>query len=121
MAYINAQEVSQIRKELKNKFPKFKFSVRKTSGSHAVAVSVMAGPTDFSDITDHSGHVNVNHYHMYHYGHHEPFFDEVVKTIKSASDNKWFDESDPMTDYFHVAFYFDVSVGRWDKPYEMKG
>jgi hypothetical protein len=31
--------------------------------------------------------------------------------------NDWFDESDSMTDYFHTAFYTDINVGRWNKPY----
>ena len=30
---------------------------------------------------------------------------------------EWFDNSDLMTDYFHVAHYVDVKVGRWNKPF----
>jgi hypothetical protein len=26
-----------------------------------------------------------------------------------------------MTDYFDTAFYVNLSVGKWDKPYEFKG
>lgn len=32
-----------------------------------------------------------------------------------------FDKSDIMTDYFHVGWYIDVNVGKWDKPYEYTG
>ena len=36
MAYINANEVKSIREMLKETFPKFKWSVRKSSGGHSV-------------------------------------------------------------------------------------
>lgn len=37
--------------------------------------------------------------------------DEIVKKYH------W-DKSDSMTDYFNCAFYYDYSVGRWDKPFK---
>lgn len=46
------------------------------------------------------------------------FLDELFPAIKSAG---WFDKSDAMSDYFHTAYYFDVNVGNWDKPYELVG
>jgi hypothetical protein len=30
-----------------------------------------------------------------------------------------FDKSDSMSDYFHVGWYVSVSVGRWNKPYNL--
>lgn len=30
-----------------------------------------------------------------------------------------FDESDSMTDYFHCAWYNNISIGAWDKPYKV--
>ena len=47
MAYIDTKSVAQIRKELKEKFPKFKFGVRKGSGSLSVDVTIKSGPADF--------------------------------------------------------------------------
>jgi hypothetical protein len=41
---------------------------------------------------------------------------EAFKALKSAD---WYDESDPMTDYFNIAYYVDVNVGKWDRPYEV--
>lgn len=122
MAYISTSEVSQIRKALKAKFPKFKFSVRKDGGL-AVNVSILSGPTDFSDIMreNYNGHVQVNHYHTHHYGDHAKFLDEVINVIKTGSDQQWYNNSDSQIDYFDVAFYFDVEIGKSDKPYQMKG
>ena len=46
------------------------------------------------------------------------FFRDLVKAMKGKD---WFDESDSMTDYFHVAHYIDINVGRFDKPYVYTG
>lgn len=42
------------------------------------------------------------------------FFKELLAAMRG---NDWFDESDAMTDYFHTAFYININVGRWNKPY----
>jgi hypothetical protein len=42
------------------------------------------------------------------------FLTEVFKAMKSAD---WFDHSDVQTDYFNTAYYVDVNIGAWDKPY----
>jgi hypothetical protein len=42
------------------------------------------------------------------------FLTELFDAMKGP---EWFDDSDLMTDYFHVAHYVDVKVGRWNKPY----
>ena len=41
------------------------------------------------------------------------FLSEVIPAMNVGN----FDNSDPMTDYFHVGWYVDVNLGRWDKPY----
>lgn len=42
------------------------------------------------------------------------FLTEAFVALKSAD---WYDESDAMTDYFNTAYYVDVNVGNWKKPY----
>lgn len=42
------------------------------------------------------------------------FLSELFDAMKGPD---WFDNSDIMTDYFHVAHYVDVKVGRWNKPF----
>jgi len=49
-------------------------------------------------------------------------FDSIQDIIKTApgtveGGREWFDKSDTMTDYFHTAYYYNISIGRWDKPY----
>jgi len=47
MAYIRAQEVKQIRNELKARFPNFRFNCRKSSGGLGIEVTIKQGPIDF--------------------------------------------------------------------------
>lgn len=44
------------------------------------------------------------------------FFEELVVAMKG---NKWFDKSDIQTDYFHTAYFLNINIGRWNKPYEL--
>jgi hypothetical protein len=61
-------------------------------------------------------HLDVNPYWFdEHYdGKALAFLTEVMAALKGAG---WYDESDAMTDYFDTAYYIDINVGRWDKPY----
>jgi len=135
MAYISTEEVKAIRAALKAKFGKdVKFSVVRRD-SHAVAVSIMSSKHDFSDMWDGKdeedygyGYVSINPYYITkeNYGDHVKFFQQIVDIIKTApadvpGGEAWFDKSDSMIDYFNVAFYFDVNVGRYDRPYVQKG
>jgi len=45
--------------------------------------------------------------------------EQIEKSIKKALN--WFDESDPMTDYFNTAFYYNVTIGKWNKKYTVMG
>lgn len=43
---------------------------------------------------------------------------EIFRAMKKAGD--WFDESDAQIDYFHTAYYVDVNIGKWNKPYQVE-
>jgi hypothetical protein len=45
------------------------------------------------------------------------FFIELFQAMKGS---KWYDNSDIMTDYFDTAYYMDVNVGQWNKPYQVE-
>ena len=44
------------------------------------------------------------------------FLTEVFTCMKAAG---WYDRSDAMTDYFDTAYYVDVNIGSWKKPYQV--
>lgn len=121
MAYISAQDVAAIRSELKQAFPKWKFSVRKASGGLAVDVTIQRGTAAFEG----KQHAQVNQYWIdSHWTDAEDRMvlnkiNEIMHNAPGrAGGKKFFDHSDAMTDYFHTAFYTHLSVGSWDKPYE---
>lgn len=62
------------------------------------------------------GNYSVNTYWIddHYKGKIRSFFKELLAAMRG---NDWFDDSDSMTDYFHTAFYTDINVGRWNKPY----
>jgi hypoxanthine-guanine phosphoribosyltransferase len=64
-----------------------------------------------------SGHLNINEYsYKNHFtGKALEFLSKLMPAMKTGD---WFDHSDVMTDYFHTAYYVDVSIGSWDKPYQ---
>jgi len=117
MAYVTSQQIKQTREALKIAFPDFKFMVRKShAGSTSINVSIMSGPLDFDSP---KGGRTVNQYHvgMHYEPHVIPLLEAVIKVIKFGSERQWYDRSDAMTDYFDTAFYLDVEMGRWGKPY----
>ena len=58
MAYISKEDVAAIRTELKAKFPKWKFGVRKGAGSLSVDVTIKQGTAAFEGKT----YAQVNQY-----------------------------------------------------------
>jgi len=125
MAYISATDVKAIRQELKDKFPKWKFSVRKGAGSLSVDVNIMQGTESFDDhFSNGRRYAQVNQYWIK-----DHFKDtserQAIEMINEIMHNApgraggrvYFDESDAMTDYFHTAFYTHLSIGKWDQDY----
>ena len=135
MAYITTQEVAAIRKELKAQLPQYKFSVKRHHHS-SVTVAFMKGPA-FSEYTYFDryageqkdavleGHEQLNHYHAERfYGEENAAIinkvEEIIKTAPvKAGGREWYDDSDSQTDYFDTAYYMNIHVGKWDKPYEV--
>ena len=65
---------------------------------------------------DYNLDVNPYWYQEHYTGTALSFLSEVIPALKSAD---WYDRSDAMTDYFDTAYYFDIHVGKWDKPYTL--
>jgi hypothetical protein len=120
MAYISKEDVQAIRQELKQQFPKWKFSVRKGAGSLSVDVNILQGTASFEG----KDYAQVNQYWIKDHWKDEDDC-QVLTTINEIMHNApgraggrvYFDESDAMTDYFHTAFYTHLSIGQWDKRY----
>jgi len=116
MAHITKEETAKIRAELKKAFPNLKFSVR-TENYSKVNVAIMEGDVDFSDILGEREHMSINEFYTEKYGKHAEMFSKMIEIMRG---DDWFDESDPMTDYFHCKHYLNLAIGKWDKPYKLR-
>lgn len=62
--------------------------------------------------------IQVNHYHL------DSAFDgealKLLTALNTALHKHHWDDSDSMTDYFSCAYYVDINIGTWDKPFITK-
>lgn len=61
--------------------------------------------------------VNPYWYQEHFSGRAKEFLADAMKALKSAG---WYDESDAQSDYFNIAYYVDINIGRWDRPYALE-
>lgn len=118
MAYVTSAQVAHARKTLKATFPQFKFSVT-GGGTSAITVSLMSGNVDLSADAE-KGYVSLNKYWL-HNTSNEALYTSIIETMMNAlaeAGNAYFDESDSMTDYFCTAYYYYLTIGKWNKPYQ---
>lgn len=107
MAYIPASKSREIAKNLKSAFPDMKFSVRNDRNS-ALDVSIMKGPMKFE-----KDYMQVNHYYPDRYGENGKTLRKIIEICNEGNYNN----SDIQNDYHDVGWYFNLNVGKWDKPY----
>jgi hypothetical protein len=137
MAWINKNEVKNIKELLKKEFPTYKFSVT-GSNSSELSIRLLVSDLDFNNdaiikyqnsncygVSEkenedyrisqiEKGNFNLNHYHLESNwkGKSLEVFNKVIQIAKSQN---WFDKSDSQSDYFFVAYYFSIGVGSWTK------
>lgn len=109
--------VEFLRSWLKETYPRYKFSVRRTNYD-SIHISLMQA--DFEAFTAASGvktHADINHYHIDSETDLTERAREVMANVCAFVQSYNFDDSDPMTDYFHTNFYLNLSIGTYKKPY----
>ena len=135
MAYINAEDVNHIRVALKKEFPQYKFSV--TRDHHlGVNINFMKGPrfSEYEYFDRYSGEMkkdNLDGHHQINHFHLESFYGkENAEILGKVSDiahtapglaggKKYYNNNDIQSDYFDVAYYVSIHVGKWNKDYEV--
>ena len=61
---------------------------------------------------------NVNPYHIASQWKDQPEAAEFLVKVKNALHGpRYFDKSEPMTDYFFTSHYVSINIGKWNKPY----
>ena len=134
MAYMNQERKAKITKMLKPILAKYKVKGSLSVRNHStIVLTLKFGAIDFIGNSNRvcgndfyqvqrgfkpttSGYDQVNPYWFQdHYdGDAKAFLTEAFKALKSAD---WYDESDAMIDYFNIAYYVDVNIGKWNSPY----
>ena len=134
MAYMNQERKAKITKALKPILAKYKVKGSLSVRNHmTIVLTLKSGSIDFIGNSNRvcgndfyqvqrgfkpttSGYDQVNPYWFQdHYdGDAKAFLTEAMNALKSAD---WYDESDAMTDYFNIAYYVDVNIGKWNSPY----
>jgi hypothetical protein len=134
MAYMNQERKAKIAQALKPVLAKYGVKGTLSVRNHlAICLTLKSGPIDFIANSNRvcgndfyqvargfkpndTGYDQVNPYHFQnHYdGVAKEFLTEALKALKAAD---YYDRSDAMTDYFDTAYYYDLNIGRWDKPY----
>jgi hypothetical protein len=134
MAYMNQERKAKIAANLKPVLKKYgvKGSLR-VRNHMAIVLTLKSGKIDFigncNEVCGRSqfqrnggfrpikeGYCDVNQFwYQEHFdGVAKEFLTEAFAALKSAD---WYDESDAMTDYFNTAYYMDLNIGTWQKPY----
>ena len=136
MAYMNQEKKAKIKENLNKalKGTNIKFSLRVRNHT-AIECTIKSAPIDFIEnfnktcskndryvkdgFTKQTGSIDVNPYwYKEHFsGKSLEVIDKIVKALYSAD---YYDNSDIMTDYFDTAYYVNLSIGRWDKPFQVK-
>lgn len=133
MAYMSQEKKAEIAAALKLVMPKgWKYSLAVRHHSTLV-LNITAAPVDLldqvkaasadranrfghDDYLRNATHLDVNPYHW-----RDLFTDPqtlaTFELIFAALNDGNFDKSDSSTDYFHVGWYVDVNLGRFDRPF----
>lgn len=115
MAYITTEQVAEMRKQIKQVYPAkdgWKFSIVRCHGSE-IQVAILKAPFKMID----RDYEQVNNYYIdnHYIGKTALVLNKIHKIIDSGN----YDKSDSMTDYFHVGWYKSISIGAWNKPFEV--
>ena len=137
MAYMNQEKKQKIQNALKPILAKYGMKgTLKVRNHTAISLTLRSGPIDFiGDLAEQRtfGYIGTGfnkdkmreHYELQvnqywideHYTGLSLEFLKQVKDAMQAAD--YYDRSDAQIDYFDTAYYHDINVGSWNKPYTL--
>ena len=119
--HYNGQSVKEvteiIRDWLKKTYPGYKFSLTRWHYSSIVIKLLEADFEAFIDKSKRGKQLNV--YWLHEDKELTDRAREVMVNIRDFANSYNFDDSDMMTDYFHVHFYLNIEIGSDSKPYKI--
>lgn len=130
MAYMNQEKKAKIVSLLKPVLAKYGVKGTLSVRNHStIVLNIKSGKIDFiGDYTRNSEPriredvekfgIDVNPYWFQDHftGKAKAFLTEAFAAMKGAG---WYNNSDAQTDYFDTAYYVDINIGSWRKPYQV--
>jgi hypothetical protein len=128
MAYMNQERKAQLAPGIKAVLKKYGMKGSISVNNHStLVVTVKAGELDIIGNfyqkqdrvkNDQRGYIQVNQYNIdnNYTGKVKNFLNELHSAMMGSI---WYDKSDISTDYFNTAYYIDINIGQWNKPYEL--
>lgn len=125
MAFMNQDRKKELAPAIKAVLKKYKIKGTVAVQHHStLVVNIKEGDLDLLSIYDEDRtYAQVNPYWVVRnteddYPVISAFYAELIAAMKGPN---WFDKSDSMTDYFHVAWYLNINVGDFQRPYIYRG
>jgi hypothetical protein len=125
MAYMNQEKKKIIAAKLKPVLKKYGVKGTLSVRNHmSIVLNVKSGKIDFfedygdrEDATKFGIQVNPYWFQDHFTGKSKEFLDEAFAALKSAG---YYNNSDAQIDYFDTAYYYDINIGKWNKPYSLE-
>lgn len=133
MAYVSQEKKKQLAPQIKSVLKKYELKGSlSVQNHHSLRVTIKSGKIDFLGnynqvagnkyrndplcfrLCENNLEVNPYWYHEHFDGKAKECLDELILAMKGED---YFDHSDIQSDYFHCSHYFDIGIGKWDKPY----
>lgn len=113
MAYMNQKRKKVLAPAIKAVLKEFGMKGSIAVNNHStLVVNIKEGPIDFGD----QDYIQINPYWIEE--HYEGVAQKfLVKLLAAMKGTMWYDNSNAMIDYFDTAYYTDINVGLWNKPY----
>lgn len=115
---LSTKDVAQkIREYVKAAYPDCKFSITTHYASMCseIRVALMSGP--YAALINGKEHKGCNQYYIERDNELTDWARAVLIDVNDCIRSYHYDDCDSMIDYFDVNFYYDLAVGKWDKPY----
>ena len=125
MAYMNQEKKKVIAAKLKPVLKKYGVKGTLSVRSHmSIVLNVKSGKIDFfndyGDVEDAKKFgIQVNPYWFQDHftGKAKEFLADAFDALKSAG---YYNNSDASIDFFDVSYYYDINIGKWNKPYSLE-
>ena len=118
MSYMSQEKKKELAPRIKGVLKKYGVKGSIAVRHHStLVINLKSGVINFKAQSE---HYQVNPYHVESQwtGVAKEFLLELLEAMKGEATG-WFDKSDIMTDYFHTAWYNDMNIGQWNKPYQL--